>query len=586
LALDGGVIAAIEIPADAAVVGVAVNGNAGAAAGMRIGVNAAVAAERRGELKDFARSFAEASHELLVKSLKEAKKNGKTAVRLRQYSSIYVRVTTGDTGKQMAQLRELIDAGVFVFTGGSPRTKTKDSDPILQFKLTFRRIYGLTNFIGLAERDRFELSGGSLEEWLANPGGGKEILMRNLGGPLADADVGAEIASVGSNVAPSVATKAPTLFDHLQEGKSAVAPGPVEPAFAENSITPQNVISTVRIPVEDVAALRPQVIVLGLGFEDRTLKSVQEIASALPPTKVLAIQYDDPGKSKEILKILERWGAEVELVRYEDTVKKGLTLPAHPALVDVTGLAKPVIFHTVRDALRKGRSVLVAHTRAKSYYPTDTEMKALLKAEEQHNRQKFFDTLSKVLTGEIGPYRCIPLLEADADETRRNVLFAFASPKHERLLSLIDNRVIDRLEVVAPEGVTVRNRVAQHIAEIAATDNASSAVSLIDSDDLVKTTAFLLEGFEQWYVRQGFNFEVGLTGSKMEAVAGAAISAICKVSQCWYVRPTQFDPTRFTKGAGETRVFRLTLNGEVSAGTQSAIDSEARKTTRKSRQKT
>ncbi len=71
-------------------------------------------------------------------------------------------------------------------------------------------------------------------------------------------------------------------------------------------------------------------------------------------------------------------------------------------------------------------------------------MKALLKAEEKHNSQKFSDTLSGILTGEAGPYRCTPLLEADADETRRNVLFAFSSPKHERLLSLIDSRVIDR----------------------------------------------------------------------------------------------------------------------------------------------
>ena len=89
-------------------------------------------------------------------------------------------------------------------------------------------------------------------------------------------------------------------------------------------------------------------------------------------------------------------------------------------------------------------------------------------------------------------------------------------------------------------------------------------------DDLVKTTAFLLDGFEQWYVRQGFNFEVGLTGSKMEAVAAAATSSICKVAQCWYVRPTKFDPARFTKGAGETRFFRLTLNDEASLAATSA----------------
>jgi hypothetical protein len=521
---------------------------------------------RRSELKDVARSFAEASYELLVKSLREAKKNGKP-VRLRQYSSIYVRVTTGDTGKQMAQLRDLIDAGVFVFTGGNPRTKTKDSDPILQFKLTFRRIYGLTNFIGLAERDRFELSGANLEEWLSNPGGGKEILLRNLGGPLSEeTEAGEETPVPSPNVDLSTNGKTPSLFDHLPESQPAIAEPPAALSSSIENEPLGHTISVTNLTPGQAAKAAPREIVLGLGFEDRTLKSVQEITRTLLPAKVFAVQYGDPGKSKEILELLKSWGGQVEVVPYEAAIKSGIPLSGAPALIDVTGLAKPVIFHMVRNSLRATNSVMVTHTQAKSYYPTDPDMRALLKAEEQHNRQKFFDTLSGILTGEIGPYRCIPLLDGDADETRRNVLFAFASPKHERLLSLIDTRVIDRLEVVAPSGTTARNRVAKQIAEIAATDSASAEVTLIDSDDLAKTTAFLLKGFGQWYVRQGFNFEIGLTGSKMEAVAAAAVSSICKITQCWYVGPAKFDAARFTRGAGETRFFQVAL-GDVAAST-------------------
>ena len=118
---------------------------------------------RGGFLKDVAKSFAEAAHELLFKSCTGAAGGAKK--RIRQYSSLYVRVTTGDIENQTERLRELIDAGVFVFAGGSnvPRTKTRDSNPTQQFKLTYRKIYGLVNFIGLAERDRFELSGSDLE---------------------------------------------------------------------------------------------------------------------------------------------------------------------------------------------------------------------------------------------------------------------------------------------------------------------------------------------------------------------------------------------------------------------------------------
>jgi hypothetical protein len=404
--------------------------------------------------------------------------------------------------------------------------------------------------------------------------------LRNLGGPLAEeTETADQTIAPPSNAASTNNEKTPTLFDHLPETSPPIEdPHAPLPSSMSNE-PPGHTISVTNLTAAQAAAATPREIVLGLGFEDRTLKSVQELTRAFPPAKVFAVQYDDPGKSKEILDLLKGWGGQVELVPYDAATR--IPLSGAPVLIDVTGLAKPVIFHMVRNSVRMANSVTVTHTQAKSYYPTDSDMKALLKAEEQHNRQKFFDTLSGILTGEIGPYRCIPLLDADADETRRNVLFAFASPKHERLLSLIDTRVIDRLEVVAPSGTTARNRVAKQIAEIAATDSASGEVTFIDSDDLAKTTAFLVKGFGQWYVRQGFNFEIGLTGSKMEAVAAAAISSVYKVTQCWYVRPAKFDSARFTKGAGETRFFRLAVDDASAPTISNAPAADAAKVKKK-----
>ncbi|MEN6549588.1 MAG: hypothetical protein ABFE07_26380, partial [Armatimonadia bacterium] len=63
---------------------------------------------RESRLKDFALTFADASHTLLVRSAREAN-DGKTA-RLRQYAGIYVRITAGDTRQQSQTIRELIDA--------------------------------------------------------------------------------------------------------------------------------------------------------------------------------------------------------------------------------------------------------------------------------------------------------------------------------------------------------------------------------------------------------------------------------------------------------------------------------------------
>ena len=517
---------------------------------------------RRGpELKDVAKSFSEASYELLVKSYRDAKKNGAKRRRLRQYASIYVRVTTGDKGRQIAQLRDLIDAGVFVFAGGSPRSKTRDSDPILQFKLTFRRIYGLVNFIGLSERDRFELSGSQLEEWLDDPGNGKEILLRNLGGGL-EPEEGEE---EDDEEAMAAEPEAPTLFDTVEEPSTEASTDERQgDALEKQGVASTNLDARSIIPIE---ALSPEeigrheigAVVLGLGFEQRTLHSAKNLVRLAAPAKVYAIQYAEPGKSKEILEALGSWDTEIETIAYGDIDDGSFSKARSPVLVDVTGLAKPVIFHAVREFLRKDRTVLIAHTGARTYYPTNKDLTNLVRAQEKHDRYQFFEILADIMTGEERPYELVPLVTSDADQTRRRVLFAFASPKHERLLSLLDQREFDRLELVAPHGDSARNRVAREIADIAATDNSNSEITLIDSDDLAGATEFLLRGFARCYVGLGLNFEVGLTGSKMEAVAAAAVSSIRKITQCWYVRPQGFDPERFTKGAGKSRFFRLSV---------------------------
>jgi hypothetical protein len=120
---------------------------------------------KRSDLKDHALSFAEASHQLMMQSYRDLEAGHTKINRLRQYLRIYVRLTTGNTARQFQQLRELIDSGVFVLDGGTNRTKTRDSDPIQQFKLTYRKIFGLSSYIGLSERDRFELSGEDLADW-------------------------------------------------------------------------------------------------------------------------------------------------------------------------------------------------------------------------------------------------------------------------------------------------------------------------------------------------------------------------------------------------------------------------------------
>jgi hypothetical protein len=69
------------------------------------------------------------------------------------------------------------------------------------------------------------------------------------------------------------------------------------------------------------------------------------------------------------------------------------------------------------------------------------------------------------LTGEDGPYKDIKLLDDVSDPSRNRALLAFASPKHERLFSLLDRREFDQIEIITPKGDAPHAKVATYAAE-------------------------------------------------------------------------------------------------------------------------
>lgn len=439
---------------------------------------------RGGFLMDAAKSFAEASYELLVQSFKKPLCRN-TKRRIRQYSSLYVRITSGDFDQQTERLRELIDAGVFVFAGGSnvPRTKTRDSNPTQQFKLAYRKIYGLVNFIGLADRDRYELSGEDLEEWINDPSNGKDILLRNLVQAYPPDESKDEVETPEKIKIHSGTKNQQTVRQiRLFEKRSSLLPTVLDeprPDDSDDTTFPDG-----KKPiVEKLSGSFPDVAfdwgIIGLGFENRTLESARRICLLSKPRNGMLVEYNEPGRSADILSILKESRVGRSTIHYNNIVDQGLPDLDGNILVDITGLAKPVIFHAVRNALRSKKSVWICHTQAQSYYPLDADLEKISQADDSDLHDQL-GNLSKVLTGEKGPYRCAKLLSPDSDNTRQRVLCAFSSPKHERLLSLLDSRDYDRLEIVAPRNDSNRSKVAKIVAEIAARNNSNSGVTEID----------------------------------------------------------------------------------------------------------
>jgi len=511
--------------------------------------------DRRGsDLKTVATQFAEASHQLLMESGKE-----KPTGRIRQYTSIYVRVTSGDVGAQMSRLRELVDAGVFVFTGGTARTKTHDSDPIQQFKLTFMKIFGLANFIGLADRDRFELSGADLETWLNEPEVGRDLLLRNLSKASAvdedsESALDEESASMPQGRAVSIDAQ-PKQMDWLDGGR------------ADNSKSEHSGLTLPMPPLPIVAELRAarlakervDTLVIGLGFEERTPASLKRLLKSVKPRRVLAVSYENAGHAKAMRAMLAAQNLTIEEVDYASVAAGVAPDLDGRTMVDITGLAKAALFGFVRSGLRGSDRLLVAYTGAKRYYPLETELRSVLDAYKSDDPHSLLTALRDVLTGEEGPYHSIPLLASEADQTRLRALSAFASPKHERLLHLVDEREYDTIEILTDSSNTSRANVGRIAARVALEDTPNGQPMSVDAGDLSVLVGILGRRHQDWYVRGGLNYEIGLTGNKMQATAAAVISAALPVNQVWYVRPTTFDESRFTQGVGRSRFFSVQI---------------------------
>lgn len=510
--------------------------------------------DRRGsDLKDVAKSFAEAAHELLVQS----GKSKSDPPRLRQYASIYVRVTTGNFKEQMDRLRVLVDAGIFVFTGGAPRTKTRDSNPVQQFKLTYRKVYGLVNFIGLAERDRFELSGEALEEWLRSPATGKDILMRNL---RTDGDPDDEIAPPAS-ATPVEDTIRQRAFELPMPSLAVTVVSPEVCDPADDIVRVGHLPLPAITPIEMSALSSHPVdtLVLGLGFEERTSVSARRLLDTAQPKRILAVRYPEAGRATEILAMAAASGIPVEEITYASSTSDEFRPITGTTLVDVTGLAKPAIFKLIRSALRGNDEAFFVYTAAEGYYPLEADLQRVLEAYQDINHHDLLRELKSVLTGEEGPYLPVPLLKSQSDGTRLRGLCAFASSKHERLLQLIEDRDYDQLDVIVNEGNSPRTRIAQIAGEVAIRGCQNSAITPCDASNPAAVLETIGRRYESWYVREGLNFEIGLTGNKMEAVASAALSAAVHVNQCWYVKPSAFNSERFTTGFGATRCFRIQM---------------------------
>ena len=500
---------------------------------------------RKGDLRPYAVSFAKAAHSLLLQS------HRRKGARLRQYASVHIQIDPVKSKEQFDAILDLVDAGIFVYEGGNygPRLKRFSGNPKTEFILNYRKLFGLSHYIGLAERDRFELRGDVIGEWLERPED-PTVLTKRLGGPTADSttDEGAYTIDADwllADAGEQLALAMPAGFGGEDEEEAAR----LDEEFVEWRMPRTRKLD--RVPDEMVSAI------VGRGFEDRTLESVRWLLRHGRLAEVVLIEYANPG-NPEIAELVEQAGVPLRPVRYGQATAEAIMPTAGPVIVDVTGLTKSLVFTAVRTALRRDDRVLVAHSLAERHWPLNEELEPILQAhKDEVNLFAVLEDIEEIQTGDRGAYEFDRLLTTEVGDSRRRLLSAGASVKHMRLLSLLEQREYDRLEILVPDTDTPRSQVAHHAAEVARRSAEAAVVQRIAFDDPSAIIDWLGRRYRRWYRHGGFDVEMALSGSKMHAVAAAAVSDAVKIAQCWYVRPTEVDPEAYSEGYTATELFEI-----------------------------
>lgn len=503
---------------------------------------------------DFIEGFADASHHLLIQSaIRKAK--GETD-RLRQYTSIFINITQGDKEKQYKQVRQLIDAGIFNLQGGpeASRTNRQGAKPQQQFKLVFRKLYGVSKHIGLGSSDRFEISNEPVEEWLSNPKEGKKILIKNLN-PIPDEQINQLLSETTikeqSRDSDSNQNQQLNLFTN-DTSVSKINEAEVDCTYSLSRLPDIKTIAPA-----DYGTIDIDVAIIGLGFEEATLHSAQQIQK-LNPKKIFFIKFEEEGKSKEILESFNSIDDENKVIVTPDKINTIVPLlKSKTVLCDITGLPKSLIFQFITVSFLENNEFYYSLTNPEHEYPLDSDVQKFIESNYENDSSVLLNQITTILKGEDGKYSLIPLLPHYTNISEPRVLFSFASAKHERLYNLLSERDYEKINVIVPSGNSPREKLARISAEFSLRQFNSAVIHSINQNDLLQTLSQLARDHYTYFILNNFPFEIGLTGSKIQTAAAAIFSVHNKISQCWYVRPEKWDTTRFSTGYKDFSITKV-----------------------------
>lgn len=496
-------------------------------------------------------AFAQASNRELLRS---------DARRLRQYTGIRINIEQDEAEEIFPRILDLIDAGVFVLTGSTNRTKGPHQTPYVQFKLAYSPLLGLTNRIPLSKRDRFEPASTDLLAWLERPSAAKlQVSRRTKNSDPIEIDEPPQTESTGGSV-----------FSQIDMASLDIATPP--DCSPEQLPKPHLLFDVETVSDSDLASTPVEWgdtgLIAAVGFEERSVGAWESlIATTGRPMCATLVSYpDSPGRHDEISTLVTQAGipateVSARLLSTEEELDELVAeIPAPLIAVDVTAFNKALIYGLVRTALLQRGEVVVLHTEAAEYFPPDAALASVVDLLQAGDHLKAFQTLDEQVKGEVAPYRTVTVGRLHRDPSQPPVMATFIALKFNRVGHLLEDLPVEQVFAIAPTSSqgedSPRSAVARYLARYFVQRYGGAAYE-VGSLDHHNAYLRLRQLHRDYALGGGHNFEIALTGSKMHTVAAAMLGATARLAGVHYSKPERFKADSYTNGSGPTRVLHL-----------------------------
>lgn len=359
----------------------------------------------------------------------------------------------------------------------------------------------------------------------------------------------------------SIPNKEQTLLDLIDESIAN------ELELIEESQQDEQYIATIIPNIDEVKekivkGRKFNIYITSLGFEERTYKSFKKAILSFNIEQIVLVDYAERmGYADQILEYIQKENLNYEIISEKDLIDLEIYRNKKVAF-DITGMSKSSIYKISKSILEENKDIFIVHTFAKEYAPKEEVLKPFY--DDLENSKDVVDILDKITNkvpkGEkLTEIKLSSMLNTYSDKTKNRVLIAMCNVKYEKLFHLINEREFDNLDIFVSTSDNMKNKIAKAAAKVIKISYPEVVINNENMNSLSNVVKNLTKKYYYYFVNQGYNIELALTGHKIDALACGIISSKFKIANCWYLRSSSFDENEFSQGVADTKYYEISI---------------------------